>query len=252
MKLKCISCDSIARAVYHCAAISPHMINVELIRLGIHLKPEKLRQKIQASIDAVSTQLDPSEQSYDAIVLGYGLCGQATSGVTARDIPLVIPRAHDCITLYLGSRDRYQQEHDQHPGTIWHTKDYLERTRDSKEIVSLGADTELGSSSVYERYVEKYGKKNADYLMEVMGDWQKNYERAVFVDQGIVDTAEEEKAVKRDAEKKGWRFEKIAGDLMLIRRLLFGDWDDDFLIVQPGEKITIAFGTDVITSVAAP
>ncbi|MEE8400371.1 MAG: hypothetical protein V3S89_15275 [Desulfobacterales bacterium] len=40
--------------------------------------------------------------------------------------------------------------------------------------------------------------------------------------------------------------------MMLIRRLLFGEWDDDFLVVQPGERITISLGKDIITSVAAP
>lgn len=249
MKLKCISCDSIARAVYHCAALSPHIVDVELLRLGLHLRPENLRKRVQERIDRTSEQ---SEISFDAIILGYGLCGQATSGLVARDIPLVIPRAHDCITFFLGSRAFYRKEHDEHPGTIWQTKDYIERTRGDKEMISLGSDIAADLPSVYEKYIEKYGKKNADYLMEVMGEWQKHYERAVFVDQGIVDTAAEEAEVKADAERKGWRFEKMAGDLVLIRRLLFGDWDDDdFLTIEPGEKITIAFGDEVITKIAS-
>ena len=249
MKLKCISCDSIARAVYHCAARSPHIVDVELLRLGLHLRPENLRERIQEKIDRTSEQ---SEIPFDAIVLGYGLCGQATSGLAARDIPLVIPRAHDCITFFLGSRAAYRQQHEECPGTIWHTKDYMERTRGDREMVPLGADMAVDLPSVYEKYVKKYGKNNADYLMEVMGEWQKHYERAVFVDQGIVDATAEETSVKADAERKGWRFEKMAGDLVLVRRLLFGEWDDtDFLTVEPGEKMTIAFGDEVMTKVAS-
>lgn len=246
MKLKCISCDSIARAVYHCAATSPHIVDVELIRLGLHIWPDKLRDRIQERIDAAS------QDSYDNLLLGYGLCGQATNGLVARGIPLVIPRAHDCITFYLGSRERYQDEHEKHPGTIWYTKDYVERTRDSDDMVPLGADIVTDLPSVYEKYVEKYGKSNADYLMEVMGEWQKHYERAAFVDQGVGDVTAEEAKARLDAERRGWRFEKMAGDLVLIRRLLFGDWDEDFLTVQPGERITIAFGQEIITAAAQP
>jgi len=249
MKLKCISCDSIARAVYHCAALSPHIIDVELVRLGLHLRPENLRKQVQERIDRTSAQ---SEIPFDAIALGYGLCGQATSGLVARDIPLIIPRAHDCITFFLGSRALYRRQHEEHPGTIWHTKDYMERTEGDREMLPLGADASTDLPGVYERYVEKYGKDNADYLMEVMGEWQKHYERAVFVDQGIVDATAEAGKVKADAERRGWRYEEMAGDLLLIRRLLFGDWDDsDFLRVEPGEKITIAFGDEVITKIAS-
>ena len=37
---------------------------------------------------------------------------------------------------------------------------------------------------LYDTYVAKYGKDNADYLMEAMGEWGKHYDRAVFIDMG--------------------------------------------------------------------
>ena len=44
------------------------------------------------------------EGVYDAILLGYGLCGNGLAGVTARHTRLVLPRAHDCIGILMGSR----------------------------------------------------------------------------------------------------------------------------------------------------
>ena len=44
------------------------------------------------------------DAGYEAILLGYARCNDGLVGVTARDIPLVIPRAHDCITFFFGSR----------------------------------------------------------------------------------------------------------------------------------------------------
>ena len=46
------------------------------------------------------------ESKYEAILLGYGLCSNGLVGLTARSIPLVIP-VHDCITLFLGSKEQY-------------------------------------------------------------------------------------------------------------------------------------------------
>lgn len=242
MKLKCISCDAIARAVYHCAAVSTHLLDIELVKLGLHIHPNDLRKQLQDIINV------SAKQPYDAILLGYGLCGQATKGLIAPDIPMVIPKAHDCITLYLGSRDQYLKQHNKCPGTIWYTKDYIERSRNTKETVFLGMDINAAPPSLYERYIEKYGREKADYLMGIFSDWQKHYERLVFIDQGMMDTKAEEAKAKTEAKARGWRFEKLTGSLELIRRLIFGEWDDDFLIVKPGEQISMAFGQEVITS----
>ena len=98
MKIFCLACEVLARPLYLCAAHSAHRVDIQLIQRGLHNQPANLRTVLQAAVDAAS------EKPYDAIALGYGLCGQATSGITARSKPLVIPRAHDCITLFLGSR----------------------------------------------------------------------------------------------------------------------------------------------------
>jgi len=124
----------------------------------------------------------------------------------------------------------------------------MERNKAAKETVYLGMEIETAPPKLYERYIKKYGREKADYLMQILSGWQKHYERLVFIDQGLMDTASEEIRARSDAEAKGWRFEKLAGDLDLIRRLVFGDWNDDFLIVKPGEQITMAFGRDVIIS----
>ena len=75
MWLKCITCEVLARPVYYCAAISPHIIDITLVRRGLHNQPENLREYLQTLID------EEENKKYDAILLSYGLCGQATSGL---------------------------------------------------------------------------------------------------------------------------------------------------------------------------
>ncbi|MBN1669580.1 MAG: DUF1638 domain-containing protein [Kiritimatiellae bacterium] len=230
MKLKCLACESLARPVYLCAAQSPHVVDVTLFRIGLHRDPPDLHRRLQEQIDAAGA-------AYDAVAMAYGLCGQATLALTAREVPLVIPRAHDCITLFLGGRETYRTQTDRCPGTYWYVLDYIERTGGNTTALSLGTSAECDMPGVYEQYVAKYGKENADYLMEVMGAWLQHYERAAFVDMGVGNPQVAEQQARDAAGRRGWRFERIEGDLLLIRRLLDGDWQDDFLVLKPGEFV---------------
>jgi hypothetical protein len=215
-------------------------VDIRLFQRGLHNDPADLYARLQTEIDAADGK------RYDAIVMAYGLCGKATAGLTAREVPLVIPRAHDCITLFLGSRERYQDQFENFPGTYWYALDYVERDDGSGSALALGSGSETDLNAVYDEYVRKYGQDNADYLMEVMGAWQQHYQRAALIDMGVGDIAAVEARAQADAARRGWTFDRIAGDVVLIHRLLAGDWDDDFLVVRPGEQVHMSYDASVI------
>jgi hypothetical protein len=243
MRLKCIGCDALARLIYLCAAHSPHLVDVTMLKLGLHRKPEDLQVRLQQEID------NAVGQGYDAVVMVYGLCGRATAGITARDVPLVVPRAHDCITLFLGSRARYTEQHEKAPGTYWYSLDYIERGSLDGNLTALGADGTDNTWNIeeeYDRYVAKYGKDNADYLMEVMGAWRSHYNRAAFIDMGVGDPAVVEGKARDEASRRGWNFERVAGDIVMVRRLLNGDWNEDYLVLQPGQRLGMSYDENVI------
>ncbi len=263
MRLLALTCEVLARSVYLCAARSPHVVDVHLNRRGLHDDPPNLRAILQGAIDA----MDPGGTAgaagaagtraagapaapYDAIVLAYGLCGAATAGLRAGSIPLVVPRAHDCITLFLGSRDRYTAEFTGHPGTYWYVQDFVERSDDVGPFAGMGAVSDAAARATFEEYVAKYGEDNAAYLMEALGGWQSHYDRAAFVDMAIAApgaAAGVEAHVREDAERRGWAFEKLAGELILVRRLIDGDWDpEDFLVLEPGERLAMSYDEGVI------
>lgn len=237
-----LTCEALARSIYAAAARTPHLITVALFRQGLHDAPKRLRETLQAAVD------HHTSGNYDALLLVYGLCGRATVGLTARQIPLVIPRAHDCITLYLGSRERYQAEFDTHPGTYWYTQDYLER-REPGSGTALGVAGMDTSEALYQEYVEKYGKDNADYLINVMGEWRNHYDRAVFIDMGHPDGEHYEAFAQERAATNGWRFQKLMGDGRLINALLHGGWsEEDFLVVPPGYTICQSASEGLVTA----
>lgn len=240
-----LTCEALARSIYAIAAEAPHTISVRLYRQGLHNTPKKLRETLQKQIDTIQ----PGE--CDAILLVYGMCGTSTLGLTARHTPLVIPRTHDCIALYLGSHQRYLEQFRAHPGTYWYSLDYMERSEPGSNA-GLGA-TQIGvMDEVYEEYVAKYGQDNADYLMEVMGEWGKHYERAVYIELGGGDGTAFEQLARDQAERRGWTFERMTGDRRMLRMLVHGDWaEDEFLVVPPGHVIQQS-GDETALIVARP
>ncbi|MBZ0293107.1 MAG: DUF1638 domain-containing protein [Anaerolineae bacterium] len=224
-----LTCSALARSIYGLAATSPHIVSVQLFDQGLHNTPGNLRKRLQTAVD----NIQPGEA--DAILLAYGICGTSTLGLIARHTPLVIPRAHDCVTLYLGSRATYLEEFDAQPGTYWYSTDYMER---SKSNDGLGASMPGVIDGIYEEYIEKYGKDNADYLMEVMGEWSKHYTRAVFIDTDQGDTAHFEEQARTQAQARGWLFERKEGNRRLLEMLVNGQWDtEEFLVIPPGHTI---------------
>jgi hypothetical protein len=238
VRLRIVGCEVLVRPLYLAAARSPHVVDLTLLRKGLHDRPGGLREELQAEIDRTGPE-------YDAVGLAYGLCGGATNGVIARTMPVVMPRAHDCITLFLGSRERYAEEFMGHPGTFWYAQDYMERADDGTPV-GMGAESDEARQRTYAEYVEKYGLDNADYLMEALGEWRSHYDRAAFVDLGVSDGSAVEADAIAQAASRGWGYARLAGDMILVRRLVDGEWDADFLVIEPGQRAVQAWDEGVV------
>jgi hypothetical protein len=62
----------------------------------------------------------------------------------------------------------------------------------------------------------------------------------------VGDGAQVEAQARHEAKKNGWTFDRMAGDLVLIRRLLVGDWERDLLVLQHGQQIDMTYNDDVV------
>lgn len=239
MRLLAITCDILSRPAFFFAARSPHTVNVVQLSAALHAEPLTLRQRIQHQIDAAGPEVD-------AIVLAYGLCGGATAGLVARQAPVILPRAHDCITIFLGDRDRYNSEHESTPGTYWYIQDQIDRGNDLKGWLLGDAARAEDVAATRAEYVSRFGADNAEYLMEVLGEWRERYERGSFIDTGLGDSEAAAEHARQEAERRGWRFERTLADLRLVKRLLYGEWDDDFQVLQPGQRLEMSFDDEVV------
>ncbi len=246
MTLKLLSCEVFYREMCAAVAASPHRVDAEFLPKGLHdLPSDGMRTRLQERIDAVP------DGYYDAILLGYGLCNNGLHGVCARSTPLVLPRAHDCITLFLGSRKRYMDYFREHQGVYFQTSGWIERGEVDGELRQVAIGHVQGMHMTFDEMVEKYGEDNAQYLFETLVEAQhKSYRQYTYIEMGVEPDDRFERQAREKAREKSWDFEKVCGSMRLIRALVNGEWnEEDFLIVsEPGHRIVARYDEGVVSS----
>ena len=247
LKLKVIACDVLRREVSWLAGRSPCYIDTTFLSQGLHSTPDKLRNMLNAEIEKANEGVPNShfneKITYDYIILAYGLCDNSIVDISSPGVPLVVPRAHDCITLLLGSKERYSELFNASPGTYWYSRGWIERSLQPGE--ERYAKTREG-------YVAQYGEDNADYLMETEQGWFKSYNRAFFIDWEELGNSDYYRTyTKNCASYLNWNYEETQGKPLLMEKLLSGIFDEDeVLIVPPGMTIAASFDNAIIKTKA--
>ena len=221
-KTKIIAC---ATVIEEMQPFLPQGLAYEVLDFGLHLIPDNLKKTLQQAIDDQGVE-------FNTLILGYGLCSMAVVGLHARNCTLVIPRVDDCIAIFLGSKKAYIEQAKKEPGTYYLTKGWIEVS-----------DTPFEE---HKRMVEQFGEERADRIMDVI---LKHYTRLAYIDTGQKDQEQYREYVRNAARKFNLQFEEIIGSDTLIRKLLFGPWDDEILVAPPGHIIEyLDFKTSTTTT----
>ena len=204
--------------VMACATVIEEMLPLlppgmqhQVFDFGLHVNPDKLRCRLQEAIDAVSGK-------FDSIILGYGLCSQAIIGLRADGCTLVAPRVDDCIAIFLGSSSAYHTQARAEPGTYYLTKGWIE-----------AGDTPF---TEHDRLIQRFGAERAQYIYQVM---MGKYKRLALINTGQYELEKYREYTRRTAERFGLRFEEIEGADTLVKKMIHGPWDDEFVVIPPGE-----------------
>jgi hypothetical protein len=225
-RTKVVAC---ATVIEEMLPLLPDGMAYEVLDFGLHLTPEKLRDKLQETIDASGAEAD-------TVILGYGLCSMAVVGLKATHCTLIVPRVDDCIAIFLGSAAAYKAELNKEPGTYYLTKGWIEVS-----------DTPFEE---HKRLVKQYGPARADRMIGLM---LKNYTRLAFIDTGQHEQERYRDYTRRAATQFNLRYEEIPGSTALIKKMLYGPWDDDFVVARPGQIISYAdFKTTATTMCNLP
>lgn len=210
-------------------------ISDEYLEGGLHAVPNELRRRLQEAIDRAT-----ASGKVDVIIVGYGLCGRGIVGIRAGDVPLVVPKIHDCIALFLGSDQSYRKEFAEQPGTYYISAGwYEEKVQPQKQSKKApdSKDEELRHKDI-SYFAKKYGEENAHAIVTFYNSWKKNYKRSAFIDTGVGNRDLYDSYAEDLATEFGWSYKKIAGTHRLLQKLFEGRKDDpEILWVPPGYVI---------------
>lgn len=192
-------------------------VEVRYLEQALHRTPHLMPGRLQAEIDAVAGYAG-------RIVLGYGLCSNGLVGVAARQQSIIVPRCHDCITLFLGSRASYDELFHKTPGTYYLTPGWIEEKKDPLGIVEFD-------------YTPRVGSETAIWAMQ---EELKHYTHIALISSGLTDIEPYRRRAKENAACFGKEYLELTGTLDYFRKMARPDLLDDGMV--PDDFISIAEG----------
>jgi len=180
----------------------------------LHLAPEKL--------NAYLCDFIPRLVNVDYLLLPMGRCGNGTLGVPSCNTTLVLPKCDDCISLLL-SIERLSN---------------VDRPKYSFFFTDSWLDGKRSFVREYEYSVKKYGQKTADTLMQTI---YNHYKYFTYVDSRFGDFDAASAQVSPLAKAAGVEIQRIEASCGVLRKMLDLNFDEDFMLVPPGQKVVFEF-----------
>lgn len=231
-----VACRVLEAEIVALTRSATHIVRRENFEVGLHDQPTALRTRLAGAIERA--EADPA---VEAIVLVYGLCGLALVDLAPRRCPLIVPRAHDCVTLFLGSKERYAACMQADPGLYWYSPGW---NRD-KRVPGPDREAQLRAA-----YTEKFGAEDAESLLEMERESFAQHTGAGYTDLSLPGDEQQRNYAARCAASLGWSLTAHRGDPSLLRDLLHGPWDEArFLVVPPGQRIAMSVDAAVMKAV---
>lgn len=183
-----------------------------------HDRPKLLRSMIEEAIAKFP-------EDTDTILVAMGACGNCWAGISWKGT-LVIPRMDDCVTILLHTDDE------------WHAN--LKKAGHFYQIDENNDHFSL--VGMYNRMVERHGEKRAKKISNMMFG---NYTNVDIVDTGVFDCYEETfvARMQQDADFINVPLGYVEGSNRIMEKLVSGDWDDQFIVVEPE---TVIEGNDFL------
>lgn len=189
---------------------------VVYIEQNLHREPDSLQKMLAETICHLEDQA-----WFDTVVLLYGYCGGGMEGLRSNRLRLIIPLAHDCVPVLVGTKK------DQDSNII--SADFF--------YLSPGwIDHGLTPYSEYFVSCEKYGHEDALWISREM---LKSYSSVMLVE----NLARLSKRHRRYAREMARMFEldyrECQGESDWLVRLLEGQESDEVAVIEPGTVITL-------------
>jgi hypothetical protein len=169
---------------------------IRVLELGLHIWPKKLREALVEAAHEMS-------RYSDAILLGYGLCGNALEAprelLADIGVPVFIPMdedhpVDDCVGLLIGGRERYYAQQRKVAGTFFITP---------------------GWSSHWQRL---FDLQTGGVNLEMARRMFEHYERTLVISSPVMSEEEMRRSIGEFVELFNFRVETCEGTLSILTR----------------------------------
>ncbi|MEZ0537984.1 DUF1638 domain-containing protein [Caldicellulosiruptoraceae bacterium PP1] len=235
MRIAIIACKVFFRELSLIASMSDNLVDIFFLKQQLHDTPKILYNTLDETIKSIEN----SHEKYDAIALAYGLCSNGTVGISSK-YKLVVPKVHDCISLLLGSKDKYDYHFNNNEGTYWLSTGWVERS-------TLLLDETIKNK--YEEYIELYGEDNANYIIKELLGFLHNYKYCSYISWDEFKSIDSKfiELSKEFARFYNLEFNIVKGNSSYLFDLVNSNWDEErFLIVEPNKCIQPSYDKEVI------
>lgn len=183
------------------------------IESGNHLQRNSLKKRLQEELNNIS--------NVDQVLLTFGFCGNSLFGLKPPSYKMIFPKVDDCITLLLGSCEKRNKVCEE-MGTYFLTKGWLNYKK------NIWYE--------YQETVKNYGKERADKIFHLI---LRHYKRLGIIDTGAYNLVDITKRTNVIADGLKLKHQVIPGTLRYVKKLLTGPWDEEFVVINPGETVTL-------------
>lgn len=174
-------------------------IVARVLKIGLHAVIQDLRDGVVAAVKEM-------EPYVDAILLGYGLCGNAMDNpdelFSSVHVPVFLPMEEDhlvddCVGLIIGGRENYYEEQCKCAGTFFINAGF------ARHWESLGINM-----------ISPMGSSHPEMLKRLMA----NYKRTLLLPTPVIFEEEMASSIREFNEAYGLRSEVRAGTLEILNR----------------------------------
>lgn len=171
---------------------------IRVMEVGLHSNIQNLRREVLAAVKELAPFVD-------AVLLGYGLCGNALNNAADLfgdiPVPVMLPTQNeepvdDCVGLIIGGRENYYEEQRRCAGTMFMNAGF---SRHWENILSMDIPPNLMH-------------KKDKILERIWG----NYERSLLLPTPVLDESALRKNTKKFVERFGLKTEIRPGTLSLL------------------------------------
>lgn len=256
MKNVAIVCDVMKNDFLKIAA-DKNINNIDFVFMEqqLHNSPDIMRKRLQEEIDKIDIE---KKNSYGRILMGYGLCSNGVAGLVSKNHEIIIPKVDDCISLFLGSKERYLEEFKKDPATYYLCKGWIEFGGDPYRGYLFWTGRENLLPKEWLRGAERYGNKKYDEDMArlLVVELLRNYKRIVLINNNDIKKihrkyVEDMIDFLNEVLGRQMVFEELKGSLKYIEKLINYKrkyerqnsrdsglaHSQNFITVKPGEKI---------------